>query len=80
VRGLIQSDGCRVIARIRGPHGRQYLYPRYYFSNRSSDIRRIFCGHLDLLDVRWTASNAFTIQIARRPAVDALDRFIGPKR
>lgn len=43
LRGLIHSDGCRAINRVRG----RYEYPRYMFSNRSADIRGIFmtaCG------------------------------------
>jgi len=80
LRGLIQSDGCRVIASIRGPKGKRYSYARYYFSNRSTDIRAIFCEHLDLLSIAWTQSMEYVIQVARRPAVEALDRFIGPKR
>jgi hypothetical protein len=80
LRGLIQSDGCRVVASIRGPKGKRYSYARYYFSNRSADIRGIFCEHLDLLSIGWTQSMEYVIQVARRPGVAALDRFIGPKR
>jgi hypothetical protein len=79
LRGLIHSDGCRVVASVPGPHGRRYAYPRYYFSNRSDDIRGIFCDHLDLLGVDWTRSMPHVIQVARRSAVAALDEFIGPK-
>jgi hypothetical protein len=80
LRGLIHSDGCRVVAKIRGSHGRRYSYARYYFSNRSEDIRGILCEHLDLVGVDWTRSTPYTIQIARRRAVAVLDAFIGPKR
>jgi hypothetical protein len=79
LRGLIHSDGCRVIASIRAPRGRRYSYARYYFSNRSADIRGIFCEHLDLLSIDWTHSMEYVIQVARRPAVAALDQFVGPK-
>jgi hypothetical protein len=45
VRGLIHSDGCRVINRFRTrlPSGRtrEYSYTRYFFSNLSADIREI---------------------------------------
>jgi hypothetical protein len=80
LRGLIQSDGCRIVASVPGPQGKRYSYPRYYFSNRSADIRAILCEHLDLLAIEWTRSMPHVIQIARRPAVKALDGFIGPKR
>ncbi len=51
LRGLIHSDGCRCVNRFetRLPSGRvaRYQYPRYFFTNLSSDIRRIFCEHCD---------------------------------
>jgi hypothetical protein len=79
IRGLINSDGSRHLNRIR--HGdKLYAYPRYEFSNRSRDIREIFCEHLDLLGIAWRQSNAFHISVSRREAVAALDAFVGPKR
>jgi hypothetical protein len=43
IRGLLQSDGCRCINRFQTtlPSGRvaQYAYPRYFFTNYSTDIR-----------------------------------------
>jgi hypothetical protein len=56
-----------------------YEYPRYFFSNRSADIRGIFCDHCDLLDIRWTESNPRNISIADRGSVALLDEFVGPK-
>ena len=41
---------------------------------------RIFCDHLDLLGIPWTLTGAEQAQIARREAVQALDKFVGPKR
>jgi hypothetical protein len=79
IRGLIHSDGCRFINRIR--HGEKvYAYPRYMFSNRSLQIHGIFAEHLDLLGIEWRWSNAHTISVARRASVAKLDRFVGPKR
>jgi hypothetical protein len=78
LRGLIHSDGCRFINTIRHPH-RTYEYPRYNFSNRSDDIRRIFCDTCDLLGVEWRVMNACNISVARRASVARLDEFIGPK-
>ena len=41
IRGLIHSDGCRFLNRVR--HGEKvYVYPRYMFSNRSRQIHGIF--------------------------------------
>jgi hypothetical protein len=78
LRGLIHSDGCRITNTIR--HGQKtYEYPRYSFSNRSDDIRRIFCDTCDLLGIEWRVMNAFNISVAKRASVARLDEFIGPK-
>ena len=78
VRGLVHTDGCRFLAhQVR--RGRIYSYPRYSFSNRSEDIKRILCEHLEQLGIGWTRPNAQQIQIARRADVGRLDAFVGPK-
>ena len=81
--GLIHSDGCRTTNRFKTklPSGRvaSYGYPRYFFSNESEDIRRIFCDHCELLGIRWTQSNRRNISVARRGSVALMDEFIGPK-
>jgi hypothetical protein len=78
LRGLIHSDGCRCINTIR--HGRRtYRYPRYTFTNRSDDIRGIFCDACDVLGIEWRVMNAWNISVARREAVARLDEFVGPK-
>ena len=83
LRGLIHSDGCRTMNRFETklPSGRvaTYEYPRYFFSNLSGDIRRIFCEHCELLGIRWTQSNPRNISIAHRKSVALMDEFIGPK-
>jgi transcriptional regulator with XRE-family HTH domain len=83
LRGLIHSDGCRTVNRFRTklPSGRvaDYAYPRYFFSNASADIRRIFCRHCELLGIRWTQSNARNISVSHRDSVAVLDSFVGPK-
>jgi hypothetical protein len=78
IRGLIHSDGCRFIANQR-KDGRNYQYARYSFSNKSEDIKGIFCEHLDLLGIGWTRPNAANIAIDRRAEVAKLDAFVGPK-
>jgi len=78
VRGLMHSDGSRFIARQR-VGSKIYEYVRYGFANRSDDIKRILCDHLDLLGVRWTRPNQQLIAIDRRAEVAKLDAFIGPK-
>jgi hypothetical protein len=79
LRGLIHSDGCRFVAVVR-KNGREYSYVRYDFSNRSDDIKSIFCDHLDLMGVRWRRIGNKSISVARMADVAVLDRFIGPKR
>jgi hypothetical protein len=83
LRGLIHSDGCRTMNRFKTklPSGRvaAYEYPRYFFSNLSADIRRIFCEHCELLGIRWTQSNPRNISISHRKSVALMDEFIGPK-
>ena len=83
LRGLIHSDGCRTMNRFRTklPSGRvaPYEYPRYFFSNLSGDIRRIFCEHCELLGIRWAQSNPRNISVSHRDSVALMDEFIGPK-
>jgi hypothetical protein len=78
VRGLIHSDGCRFMNTIRHPN-KTYAYPRYNFSNRSADIKRIFCEACDLLGVEWRVMNRWDISVAKRASVARLDEFVGPK-
>jgi len=74
LRGLIHSDGCRF-----ENTGRNWSNPRYSFSNVSDDIRRIFCGACDLLDLHWTVAPPKTVYVSRKADVARLDGFIGPK-
>jgi hypothetical protein len=78
LRGLIHSDGWRGLSRVF-VKGRWYEYPRYQFSNRSDDIRRIFTDTCDLIGVRWRPWGRYHISVARREAVAKLDEFVGPK-
>jgi hypothetical protein len=79
LRGLIHSDCCRTINRIRHPH-KTYEYVRYQFTNASADIRAIFCGACDALGIEWRRMKERDISVARRASVAKLDAFIGPKR
>jgi hypothetical protein len=76
LRGLIHSDGCRVTNRVWGG---KYSYPRYFFTNKSSDILEIFRAACDVLGISYRNSKPDTISIAKRKDVAALDSFIGPK-
>jgi hypothetical protein len=77
VRGLIQSDGCRVMNKVWGG---KYAYPRYFFTQVSDDIRRLFCDACDRLGVDYRLSNWKTVSVAKAGSVARLDEFVGPKR
>jgi hypothetical protein len=74
VRGLIHSDGCRVLNRVNGKD-----YPRYFFSQVSTDIQGLFCRACDRLGVEYAYNNPHSISVARRTSVATLDRIVGPK-
>jgi Homeodomain-like domain len=79
VRGLLHSDGCRITNWASARGGRRYEYPRYVFSNKSDDIRELFCLVLRLLGVAYTRPRWDLISIARAESVRRLDRFVGAK-
>ncbi|MGU3501191.1 hypothetical protein [Mycobacterium sp. C31M] len=74
IRGLIHSDGCRVVANDRG-----VASVRYHFTNHSTDIRNLFCAALDHLGIPWTQNSRYMIAVYRKAATARLDQFIGPK-
>lgn len=75
VRGLLHSDGCRVLNWVNGTP-----YPRYQFTNVSADIRGIFGRACDQLGIEWRPNNPWSLSVARRGSVALLDEFVGPKR
>jgi hypothetical protein len=79
IRGLIHSDGWRGLNRVR-VKGTDYAYPRYQFSNRSADIKRIFTDACDLLGIEWRPWGRHHISVAKRKSVEFMDEFVGPKR
>lgn len=83
LRGLLHSDGCRVINRFQTklPSGRvaEYSYVRYFFSNLSADIRRIVSAHCELLGIRVTQSNHRNLTVSHRKSVAILEEIVGPK-
>ncbi|GIJ25238.1 hypothetical protein Vqi01_04000 [Micromonospora qiuiae] len=78
LRGLFHSDGCRVSNRVT-VRGKEYVYPRYMFTNESTDIMELCQWALDLLDIAWKMNRRNCLSVARRGAVAALDRHVGPK-
>ncbi|WP_433888778.1 transcriptional regulator [Streptomyces sp. CA-111067] len=86
VRGLIHSDGCRVTnwtERVVGGVRKRYEYPRYFFTNMSEDILRLYCATLDAVGVEWrvarSGARAYNVSVARRASVALMDRHVGPK-
>ncbi|MFK4147515.1 helix-turn-helix domain-containing protein [Streptomyces sp. NPDC004065] len=86
VRGLIHSDGCRITnwtTRLVGGERKRYEYPRYFFTNVSADIRRLYTDTLDKLGVEWAHcardGDAYNISVARRASVALMDAHVGPK-
>jgi hypothetical protein len=75
LRGLLHSDGCRVLNWVNGTP-----YPRYHFSNVSADIKGIFGRACDALGIEWRPHNRRSLSVARRESVALLDQFVGPKR
>ncbi|MFJ5677318.1 transcriptional regulator [Streptomyces sp. NPDC093097] len=86
LRGLVHSDGCRIInwtTRTVGGERKRYEYPRYFFTNLSSDILRLYTDALDKVGVEWKPSRqsrkAENISVAKRASVALMDQHIGPK-
>lgn len=86
IRGLIHSDGCRVTnwtTRMVGGQRKRYEYPRYFVTNKSDDIRRIFTDTLRSVGVERTVlargHDPFNVSIARRASVALMDAHVGPK-
>jgi hypothetical protein len=77
LRGLIHSDGCRVMNKVW--HGK-YAYPRYFFNNESRDIQQLFRDTCDLLGIEHRNNRSNSISVAKRASVARLDEFVGPKR
>ena len=77
LRGLIQSDGCRVTNKVWGG---KYQYPRYFFTQESFDIMNLFCDACDRLGIDYRFTKRNTVSIARAASVARLDEFVGPKR
>jgi len=82
LRGLFHSDGCRLTnwaTRRVGGTTKRYEYPRYFFTNKSTDILGLCADSLTRLGIAHTRPDADTISVARRAAVAALDVHVGPK-
>jgi hypothetical protein len=82
IRGLIHSDGCRITnwtTRLVAGETKRYEYPRYFFTNKSSDIMRLFTETLDAVGVDWKQPNSRNVSIARKASVALMDTHVGPK-
>lgn len=82
LRGLFHSDGCRIINRVRqklADGDRWYEYPRYFFSNESTDIIGLCTQTLDQLGISWRMARPNVVSVARRESVARMDELVGPK-
>ncbi|MFG2191059.1 transcriptional regulator [Streptomyces sp. NPDC048639] len=86
IRGLIHSDGCRITnwaTRTVAGEKRRYEYPRYFFTNKSDDIRRLCTDALDRVGVEWRVTrrgpDPYNISVAKRASVALMDAHVGPK-
>jgi len=75
-RGRFHSDGYRGMNRVRrvladGDHW--YEYPRYLFSNKSTDILGLCGAALDRLEVERRFARPDVISVAKKEAVGRLD-------
>jgi hypothetical protein len=78
LRGLIHSDGTRIIATERkGRYVRRAL--RHAFSNRSEDILELFRSACEMIGVHCTRASKKQIAIYSKASVARPDEFIGPK-
>jgi hypothetical protein len=74
LRGLLHSDGCRVLNVVNGKD-----YPRYFFTQVSEDIRELFCRACDQLGIVTTSRHRKTVSVARAESVALLDSSVGAK-
>ena len=72
--GLVHSDGCRCVNKVKGRE-----YPRYFFSNLSADIRAMFAATCALVGVDSRPDGVRNVSVARRESVAILDELVGPK-
>ncbi|MFE3253207.1 helix-turn-helix domain-containing protein [Streptomyces sp. NPDC059209] len=86
IRGLIHSDGCRNMnwtTRVVKGERKRYEYPRYWFTNVSDDIRRLYTDTLDRLGIEWKHctrhGKPYNISVARKASVALMDAHVGPK-
>ncbi|WP_055554351.1 helix-turn-helix domain-containing protein [Streptomyces sp. NBRC 110028] len=86
IRGLFHSDGCRITnwtTKVVAGERKRYEYPRYFFTNKSDDIRKLCSDTLTKVGVEWTTlargSDPFNISVARRASVALMDAHVGPK-
>lgn len=79
IRGLIHSDGCRSMNRVT-TRGKQYEYVRYFFSNRSHDIRMLFMDACGAVGIEPRHNNQWSVSVARRFSVALMEEIVGPKQ
>jgi hypothetical protein len=82
IRGLLHSDGCRVINRVHRPLRdglKSYEYVRYFLSNHSRDILELFLEACRREGIDAKYNNWHSVSVARQASVARIDSFVGPK-
>lgn len=82
----MHSDGCRVTnwtTRAVAGGRKRFEYPRYFLTNKSEDILRIYSDTLTNVGVEWKvtrrAGAPYNISVARRASVALMDAYVGAK-
>jgi hypothetical protein len=80
LRGLFHADGSYFLNRVTSSAGRTYSYDRYFFTNKSADIKELFRWACGLVGVETRLVGLRNVSVARRSSVAVLNTFLGPKR
>lgn len=80
MRNRVEVDAVMALIATGVNDGHVRYAPRYTFSNRSEEIKAIFCAACDALGIRWTRPSFKHIAIYPRASVARMDQFVGPKR
>jgi hypothetical protein len=73
------EKGMNRVRKVLADGDHWYEYPRYLFSNKSTDILGLCGAALDRLGVTWRFARSDVISVAKKEPVARLDEFVGPK-
>ena len=79
LKGLFHSDGCYYTEYVNG-----YKYERFDFTNKSSDIQKIFCNYCDDIGIsyktRLSKTGLIKTRICKKKDVLKFKNIIGAKQ